>query len=69
MHTEELGGSANKFRKSQIRKFADIPHVSRLAELRFADPIFLGLADLGVEAPVFCGLKNFRKFVIIILTR
>jgi hypothetical protein len=62
------GRSANKFWKSQIRKFADllgllIPQMRHVADLQCADPIFFvicGLVICGFSDPsfVFCGLKT-----------
>ncbi len=59
------GRSANKFRKSQTAnlrtkicsRFADLPQMWQFADLRYYEPF------------IFCGLKNFRKYIIFILTK
>jgi hypothetical protein len=60
------GWSANKFRKSQSRKFADLPNllyvrtdlpqVWQLADLRFGDPKFFAICGFAICGPNF--LRN-----------
>jgi hypothetical protein len=55
------GRSANKFRKSQIRKFADLNNLWHLADLRFADPIFFVICRfVNCRFPT-CGFKFFGR--------